>query len=151
MNTYERAVRLLRGRVRRSMKGRIVVSKAERPLERTRQGRLRFYLHDAAIHDTALKDWRVFVHEIPERTGRHTHQGGLALFVLEGKGWTVLEGKRVDWKAGDLILLPIRPGGVEHQHFNADPKKPARWLALVYSPHMDAIAHFIEQKEDAPR
>ncbi|MEK7746005.1 MAG: hypothetical protein AAB576_05010, partial [Elusimicrobiota bacterium] len=67
MNTYERAVRLLRGRVRRSMKGKVVVAKAERPLERTRQGRLRFYLHDAALHDTALKDWRVFVHEIRTR------------------------------------------------------------------------------------
>ncbi len=54
----------------------------------------------------------------------------------------------MEWKKGDLILLPVKPGGVEYQHFNLDPKKPVRWLAMIYAPYQDAIAHYLEQKEE---
>ena len=62
----------------------------------------------------------------------------------------VVDGARQDWKKGDLILLPLKQGGVEHQHFNTDPNKPARWLALIYAPFQDSMAHFLDQKEESP-
>jgi len=37
---------------------------------------------------------------------------------------------RYDWEAGDLILLPVKPGGVEHQHFSLG-DEPARWMAFI--------------------
>ena len=40
----------------------------------------------------------------------HRHQGGLALFVLDGRGHTIVNGVTHDWEAGDLILLPVAPG-----------------------------------------
>lgn len=148
--SYDREVSLLREQIKRFQHGKVVVKAKERPLERTRQGLLRFYLHDLMIHDTVLKDWRVFVHEIHTHSGKHTHQGGLVIFVLDGEGHTVVDGNRVEWKKGDLILLPIKPGGVEHQHFNHNPHKPARWLALIYGPFQDSLAHFLDQKEESP-
>ena len=87
---------------------------------------------------------------IHHHSGKHRHQGGLAIFVLEGAGYTVVDGKRYDWKAGDLILLPIKPGGVSHQHFNADPKKPARWLALITNSYRPHLGYEIVQIEDSP-
>ena len=142
--SYDREVRLLKEQLKRFQEAKVVVKKGERALERTRQGWLRFYLHDLMIQDTVLKDWRVFVHEIHTHSGRHTHQGGLVIFVLDGEGYTIVDGEKVEWKKGDLILLPIKPGGVEHQHFNRTQDRPARWLALIYGPFQDSLAHFLE-------
>lgn len=149
-NVYDGSVRVDRENLKRCYEGKVVVKRNERPLQKTRQGLVRYYLHNVLIHDTALKDWRIFVHEIHTHSGKHNHQGGLPIFVLDGEGYTIVDGKRVEWKKGDLILLPIKPGGVDHQHFNRNPDKPARWLALSYRPFKEAMAQFIEQKEDAP-
>lgn len=134
----------------RNRTGKYVVKASERNWDRTRQGEIKYYLHPQLIDDTALQDWQVFVHNIYKHSGKHLHQGGLLIFVLEGSGYTVVNGQREEWKAGDLLLLPIKPGGVEHQHFNHDPMKPAKWLAFVYWPFHDQLASTAEQIEDAP-
>ncbi len=41
-------------------------------------------------------------------------------------------GERVDWEKGDLVLPPMKPSGVEHQHFKLDPEKPALWMAFIH-------------------
>lgn len=76
--------------------------------------------------------------------------GGRAIYVLEGKGWTTVDGVRYDWEEGDLLLLPIKPEGVEHQHFNAEPGKPCKWLAMIYSPFKAALGSQMEQVEVSP-
>lgn len=134
----------------RAYNGRIHVRDDELEWARTRQGVIKYYLNRTAIQDTALKDWIVFVHEIHTHSGKHRHQGGLAIYVIDGQGYTVIDGERHDWKAGDLLLLPIKPGGVEHQHFNTSTDRPARWLALIYKPLHDEAASALEHREDSP-
>lgn len=94
-------------------------------------------------------NWILFVHEIRTHSGRHTHQGGLTLFVLKGKGYTVVDGRRFDWQEGDLICLPIKKGGVEHQHFNVD-NRPSRWLAFILDPYHKLLGRQYDMKEDNP-
>lgn len=116
------------------------------PFTISRQGIVRSYA-DHKRPGIALDQWWLFVHEIRQHSGKHVHQGGLTLFVLQGKGFTVVDGKRYDWDAGDLICLSIKKGGVEHQHFNID-DKPSRWLAFMYYPLNKAVGWFMEQKEN---
>jgi quercetin dioxygenase-like cupin family protein len=149
VDTYERVLELHMGQIRRGYEGKIVVRGRERPVEKSRQGWLRYYLYGELFPETALQEWGVFLHEIHAHTGKHSHQGGLAIFVLDGNGYTVLEGRKLAWKKGDLLLLPIKPGGVEHQHFNNDPNKPARWLAFIYWPYNEAMAHYLEHQENS--
>ena len=73
-----------------------------------------------------------------------------AIYVIEGKGYTVVEGQRQDWESGDLVLLPIQPGGVEHQHFNLDPDREVKWIALSFRPFKEYLASSITQKEISP-
>jgi hypothetical protein len=133
----------------RAQTGQVVIKGKEQPWEQTRQAWLKHYLHPCITH-TAVQGWLLFINDIRSHSGRHRHQGGLAIFVLEGKGWTVVDGVRYDWEEGDLILLPIKPHGVEHQHFNAQPGKPCKWLAFIYTPYVDALGNELEQKEVSP-
>lgn len=133
--------------IERQDNGRLQVKLSDVFHELTRQGQVEWYLHPQWFHDTAFQDWYIFIHDIRDVTGVHTHQGGLALFIVEGKGWTVMNGVRYDWEAGDLITMPMKPGGVEHQHFNADPSKPAKFLALISQTMYDQGASEMVQGE----
>jgi hypothetical protein len=147
---YERIMRYLLDIRERSRTGKIVIRGAERPYKQNRQGYIQLFLSREVVEDSALKDWSVFVHEIHRHSGTHRHQGGLALFVLEGEGYTVVNGERIDWEAGDLILLPITAGGCEHQHFNRHADKPCKWIAFIHKPMWDEIGSYIEQVETSP-
>ncbi len=47
---------------------------------------------------------------------KHRHGGEAWLYCVKGKGYTVIDGERVDWKAGDLVVVDH---WAWHQHFNA--------------------------------
>lgn len=133
----------------RAQTGQVVIRGKELNYQQSRQGRSRWYLHPLR-RETALQGWMLFQQDIRTHSGRHRHQGGLAIYVLEGKGWTMVDGVRHDWEEGDLILLPIKPHGVEHQHFNADPGQPCKWLAMIYRHFAEAMFSELEQKEASP-
>jgi len=46
--------------------------------------------------------------------------------------------------------LPIKPGGVEHQHFNINPGSECRWIAFSYMPFFDHVASEFTQTEVSP-
>ena len=48
------------------------------------------------------------------------------------------------------MLLPLREKGVEHQHFNSDPEKPALWMAFIHEPTHDYVASEMTQTEVSP-
>lgn len=126
-------------------KGIKVVRGKEKPWEINRQGIIRNYA-DNEDPKIANNNWTIFCHEVRQHSGRHKHQGGINLFVIKGRGYTVVDGERYDWKEGDLILLSIKKGGVEHQHFNID-DKPSKWVAFRHRFQADGIGAFREQKE----
>lgn len=148
-DVYEIVLKRSRERAERNALGRIVCKVGECPQKLTRQGRLRYYL-GPTIEDTPLQDWIVFTHEIRTVSGKHRHQGGLVIYVLDGKGYSVVDGERCDWEKGDLVLLPLREKGVEHQHFNADPQKPALWMAFIHEPTQESVASEMTQTEISP-
>lgn len=145
-NSYEDALKRSKERKEQARKGVKVLKGKEIAFQVVRQGVLRHY-HTESNTGHALETMRLFVHEIRSHSGRHVHQGGFNLFVLKGKGYTVVDGVRFDWSEGDLILLPFKKGGVEHQHFNLD-NRPSRWLAFSSIPMGEMVGMFMEQKEN---
>src|SRR5665213_3537107 len=133
-SSYEIAIQYDRERTERQNTGRVVLRLEDCQQEQTRQGLLRTYLDPFVITDTPLKHWAVFTHEVRTKSGKHRHQGGLVIYVIDGIGYSIVDGERIDWEKGDLVLLPLRPDGVEHQHFNSDAKKPALWIAFIHFP-----------------
>ena len=49
------------------------------------------------------------------RSHRHTHTEAM-LYVLEGTGYSEIDGQRYDWSAGDAVHVP--PRMTLHEHFN---------------------------------
>ena len=149
-NPYELVMRQRRELAERNLTGPVVIDCTKQEWFQTRQGRLKYFLDPVTFKNTPLQHWRVFIHDIKTRSGKHTHQGGLVIYVLEGKGYSVVDGERKDWEKGDLVLLPMKPEGVEHQHFNADPATPALWVAFIHIPIQEYLASDLQQTEASP-
>jgi quercetin dioxygenase-like cupin family protein len=148
-STYERNVQYYQKWSDRQKSGKIVVRGDERDYESSRQGFIKFYLAPL-ITDTASASWAVFEQDVKKQSGRHNHQGGIIIYVLEGEGITETNGELLEWQAGDLLLLPIQPGGCTHQHWNKDASKGCRWVAfrdLLVAPY---IANTIDQVSAMP-
>ena len=150
-NNYERNMRQRKEFIERNATGQVVIKRSDRQLFQARQGKLLYYLCPNNHPETPLQHWRVFIQEIRTCSGKHRHAGGLVIFVLDGLGYTIVDGERWDWKKGDLVLLPMKVGGVEHQHFNlGPPEKPAVWMAIINMPIHDYLASDLEQIENSP-
>jgi mannose-6-phosphate isomerase-like protein (cupin superfamily) len=62
---------------------------------------------------------------------RHGHMNSAVFYILEGKGYDVHDGVKLPWKAGDVCIVENM---CVHQHFNADQKKPARYVIFKAKP-----------------
>lgn len=133
----------VRGRVEHDY----VVTSEEAIQETNEQGELSFYSLPY-FDDVVLPDMKVFKERIRNKSGRHTHQGGFIILALKGEGESFVDGEVIPWEAGDMILIPFKPGGVEHQHFNRnDEDEPAEWLAINYAPHLEHVGALFVQNE----
>jgi gentisate 1,2-dioxygenase len=145
----------LRDRQREQMKnGLQVIKESELPLEVSRQGLMRWYMHPA-IKDTCLSVLLFYQQVIPpgSRSGRLKFQGGQVMMITEGRGYTTIDGVKHPWKAGDVVNLPLRADGIIVQHFNSDPDNQAAFVATepnwLEGVSVDRGSGF-EQLEDAP-
>ena len=70
-----------------------------------------------------------------------------AFYILDGTGYEVHDGVRYDWQAGAVAIVHMN---CVHQHFNADPAKPARALVLKPKP-MIMFMNLLFQQTVIPR
>ena len=72
------------------------------------------------------------VHEIDPGTTTtiHRHSWDAILFMVEGSGWTEVDGVRYDWKAWDAIHIPAWSW---HRHGN-DGERPGRFMSYSSEP-----------------
>ena len=141
---YERVYRAFSDARALAESGAVVIRGRDRPWQQSRQGKSKYFIH-LDSRDVAVSDWYLFAKNIRTHSGRHTHQGGLVIYVTHGRGYSMIDGVRYDWKEGDLMILPVKPGGVDHQHFNADDSEYVEWVAFVYMPFMRATGSRMEQ------
>ncbi|HEX9879291.1 MAG TPA: hypothetical protein VGB25_03755 [Candidatus Binatia bacterium] len=146
---YEATLRLNAEARERARTGKIVIKAKERPMNQTRMGCSKQFLSWHGRDDTAATDWTVFIKDLRVHSGKHRHQGGIQLFILEGEGSTEVDGKKVDWEKWDLIVLPVKPNGCEHQHFSKNQGAPCRWMAFRYAPYGRVLGNMFDHLEDS--
>jgi len=116
------------------------------PMISTPDDPIRWYMVPGALKDNVLQDWNVFEEQVPGESAKHTHQGGLIIFIKEGRGFSIIDGERVDYEAGDVLVLPIKPGGVEHQHFSIEGEAPFHFVAFINEGLQKWAGHGIVQQ-----
>jgi gentisate 1,2-dioxygenase len=145
---YESMLRWRSEWLEKQLTGKLLIRSSDRDFEASRQALLKRYVTFEFTPEVASTNWSVFVNDVKQHSGRHRHQGGLVLFVIAGSGGTDIDGVRYRWKRGDLITLPVRPGGVEHQHYNDNAGKDCRWVAFYYKPFEDWVCHTMTHIQD---
>jgi gentisate 1,2-dioxygenase len=148
----------------RNARRRKIIHPEDMPWEMSRQGLLKHLLNERM--NTRMETVDAYMQVIPpgSRSGKHRHLAEECLYVLEGTGydlhqdcdveitdtyrWKPLdEIKRCEWEAGDVIYVP--PSTI-HQHFNADPKRPARLISCINRIYKNSGLNDLEQIENAP-
>ena len=76
---------------------------------------------------------------------KHRHYYETLMFILDGRGYSVIEGEKVEWEAGDALHIPPWSW---HQHFNSDTQREIRYLAATNSPLLQNVGG-IAQREEA--
>ena len=141
-----------------------IVHPEEMPWEMSRQGLLKHLLNEQM--NTRMETVDAYMQIIPpgSRSGKHRHLAEECLYVVEGRGYDLHqdcdveitdtydwkpqdEVKRFEWEAGDVIYIP--PCTI-HQHFNADPARPARLISCINRIYKNSGLNDLEQIEDAP-
>ena len=99
----------------------------------------------------ANKQISSFIREIPVgwKSGKHKHNMEAIILIIQGTGYTVVDGVKHEWKKGDVNTIP--PMSV-HQHFNTSTTEAARFFAVTTIPLMVNIGSFVvEQMENAAK
>ena len=73
---------------------------------------------------------------------KHGHMNSAVFFVLKGKGHDVHDGRRIDWEAGDALLVE---NCCVHQHFSDDPDEETIVLIMKAKP-LFLFMHLLFQK-----
>jgi quercetin dioxygenase-like cupin family protein len=148
----------------RNARRKKVVTPDEMPWEMSRQGLLKHLINEAM--NTRMETVDAYMQIIPpgSRSGKHRHLAEECLYVLEGGGYDLHQDcdveitddyhwkpqdeiKRFEWEAGDVVYVP--PNTI-HQHFNADPDRPARLISSTNRIFKQCGLNDLEQIEDAP-
>jgi len=149
ISDYEKSVRHYQEWADRQKNGELLIRSDKREYQVSRQGFIKYYMNPLTT-DTAVSSWSVFEHLIKNQSGRHRHQGGIIIYVLEGHGATQNDDELLEWQAGDLLLLPVKPNGSSHQHWNRDTSKGCRWVAFRDLLVARTIANAIDQVSEMP-
>jgi quercetin dioxygenase-like cupin family protein len=92
----------------------------------------------------------VFVVDLPSRvlsmtigglepgqvTSKHRHTYETLLYVLEGEGFTMVEDRKIEWKAGDAVYIPV---WAWHQHTNTSATASCRYIACENAPMLQNL------------
>lgn len=139
---YKRDVDFMREAQERMAKSRIIHKAKEHQWGRSghRPGAKTVVLVDQEIGFNA-KTMMSFLGEIlPNSKGdSHRHNCEAIIYIVRGKGYSIINEARYDWEEGDTMFIPPNAW---HQHFNPDPKEPAWYYAVTTLPLLKGMDIF---------
>ena len=163
-NFYDEKLKDSKKRIGLNKAKRKVVKPESMPWENSRHGLIKHLANEKM--DVQIESIDAYMQFIPpgSRSGKHRHMSEEYIFILEGSGydlhwdvdfelgekynWKVDEKpSRWEWEQGDSIYIP--PNTV-HQHFNLDPRKPARFISATSRMVRYIGFDDLEQIENAP-
>jgi gentisate 1,2-dioxygenase len=114
--------------------------------------------HEGSTHDGVLLEYRhpltggsvlptmacmIQLLRPSEHTKAHRHTGSAVYHVVQGEGFTVIDGQRFDWRKGDILAVP--PWAV-HEHANASKSADAVLFSIQDLPVLKALGLYYEEE-----
>src|SRR3990172_3750843 len=70
-------------RLKQRLQGKVVIKGKDIPWEQGRHGLLKIFVWEKNWGEVGAFGWRLFINHIKKHGGKHIHQGGTPLFVLQ--------------------------------------------------------------------
>ena len=77
------------------------------------------------------------------RTSAHRHTSSVVYFVVRGRGHSLINGERFDWKERDFLVLP---NWAWHEHANESASEEAILFSVSDRPVLDALGLYREER-----
>jgi quercetin dioxygenase-like cupin family protein len=77
-------------------------------------------------------------------TNKHRHTYETVLYVLEGNGYTEIEGEKVTWQKGDAVYIP---SWAWHRHQNLSDSESAKYIACENAPQLQNLGVALREEE----
>src|SRR5262249_24959138 len=75
------------------------------------------------------------------RLKAHRHTGSAVYYVVEGQGETIIDGRRLAWGNGDILVLP---SWALHEHANTSSRDAAVLFSIQDRPVLEALGLYQE-------
>ena len=75
----------------------------------------------------------------------HKHTSSMVYNVAKGSGYTVIDGKRLDWGFGDTFVIPAM---YAHEHVNASDSEDAVLFSMSDLPMVESMGLYREEAVD---
>jgi quercetin dioxygenase-like cupin family protein len=81
-----------------------------------------------------------------ERTSNHRHGYEALMYIIRGKGYSIVEGQRFEWQEGDAVYTPP---WCWHQHFAAE-GHAVQYITSTNMPLLSGMGQTVIREEGAP-
>ncbi len=73
--------------------------------------------HNSRDVDLPLRTIQLHISKLPVgmSSSLHKHHNEAAVYIIRGKGYSLVQGQRYDWQTGDFLYIPVF---CWHEHFN---------------------------------
>jgi quercetin dioxygenase-like cupin family protein len=79
-----------------------------------------------------------------QSTRKHRHNYETIIYVLSGSGISIIDERRVPWKAGDAFYVPV---WAWHRHSNASTTESALYLACENAPMLQNLGIALREED----
>jgi gentisate 1,2-dioxygenase len=136
-SSYERIAQMAEVTNSQARSGEVVIKGSSLRWESGHHGRHAF-ISEPGLLDSSVQTMSMFLEELPPGgcNGRHRHFNEALIYILEGRGYSIVDGERYDWEAGDVVSVPLNKW---HQHFNADSERRVLYLGCTNQPLLRAM------------
>lgn len=132
------------GEEKRRRASQVLLKGAQVEFQKTPMGRVRYVVDPKT--GFLMRVLGTLLAEISpgKRSGAHRHMYEEVNYIVSGQGYSLIEDRRYDWQAGDVLCIPVFSW---HQHFNTG-DQPARFLVHHNRPLMENLGFMhVEQGE----
>jgi quercetin dioxygenase-like cupin family protein len=70
------------------------------------------------------------------KSGKHRHSYETIMFITEGEGYTMIEDRKVEWKKGDAVFVPV---WTWHFNVNTSKTETAKYVSCDNAPLLHTI------------